>query len=993
MRWDRVVGVSGAESGSGYVIAPRLVLTSAHVTGADTSRVTVFRPGRVEIFTATVVWRGVSAHGTDAALAEVDDPDWPEPEPGPVVWGRTVTHEPGIRCITWGLPEFAQRTGHPLEVAQSTGILNPGDGYVGDRYVVKLDGFPPDDGTASPWRGISGAAVFCGDLLTGVVAADSAHLGHSALVAVPVYLLLHDPGFRAAVTPYGLGIRCESVELQELMDQQSPLRATAARTPAGLLTARRAVVPFHGRDQLLTGLRDWAAEPGIGMWLLHGSGGQGKTRLAHFFGEELAAAGWAVLWLDSRADRDRLRRAGQVVGAPLLVIVDYAEIRTRQLADLFDALTGRPGGTPVKVLLLARVGGEWLQHLSVGSDSAAEILSGVRTTALEPLDTTAAARRETYRDAIRAFAAALPALDVPGPADTDWTGVADAVAARPVPEFGSETTVLGVQMAALVELLDATVPTAAVESAGLRGLEDQVLAHEYRHWDTNTDRGVAKLGLATLKDLIAVTIVLKPQTFEDLDAVLTRVPEVAAERVVPSIEVRDWLTSLYPGQTAGVFGGLAPDRLAEQLVGRLMLDRTRPCLIETVATSGTLTETETEHLLSVCVRAAAHHTLTPAAGERLTAWCTNHPNVLMPAAIRVATHVEAPAPLLAAFDHLTSDPDVGTTALAQLYDSFPDRTQVLAPVAASVARALVERRRRTSPTSEDRSLLAGSLNNLAIRLGTLGRHEEGLAAATEAVDLYRALAADDPGTYLPDLAAGLNNLAVPLGEMDRREEGLRGATEAVDIYRTLAADDPDAYLPKVAMSVSNLVVDLRDAHQRDKRLAAATEAVDLYRKLAADDPGTYLPDLAAGLNNLAVPLSETGRRAEGLGAATEAVELYRKLAADNPDAYRPDLAASLNNRAVQLGGVNRRDDQLMAATEAVELYRTLAAGNPGAHLPSLAMTVTNLAAALGETGRRKEGRAAATEAVDLYRRLAEHNPPVAAIGMPRAQRVLTRLQE
>ena len=45
-----------------------------------------------------------------------------------------------------------------------------------------------------------------------------------------------------------------------------------------------------------------------------------------------------------------------------------------------------------------------------------------------------------------------------------------------------------------------------------------------------------------------------------------------------------------------------------------------------------------------------------------------------------------------------------------------------------------------------------SLNNLAATLSELGEREAALAAAREAADLYRALAAQRPDAFRPDLA-------------------------------------------------------------------------------------------------------------------------------------------------------------------------------------------------------------------------------------------------
>jgi tetratricopeptide (TPR) repeat protein len=72
-----------------------------------------------------------------------------------------------------------------------------------------------------------------------------------------------------------------------------------------------------------------------------------------------------------------------------------------------------------------------------------------------------------------------------------------------------------------------------------------------------------------------------------------------------------------------------------------------------------------------------------------------------------------------------------------------------------------------------------SLNNLGNRLSELGRREEALQAAEEAVEIRRGLAETRPDALLPDLAGSLNNLGNRLSELGRREEALQAAEEAV----------------------------------------------------------------------------------------------------------------------------------------------------------------------------------------------------------------------
>ncbi|MBF6522865.1 tetratricopeptide repeat protein, partial [Nocardia farcinica] len=968
MRWEQLVGVTGAGgAGSGYLIAPRLVLTSAHVVGEHATEVTVIRPGRPGEYTASVAWCGRGDGTSDAALVQIEDQAWEPPQVRPVIWGRTVTHQPGIACRTWGLPDFAQREGKASDTEQPTGTLNPGDGY-GHRHILHLTEHPPTALGQSPWKGISGAAVYCGSLLTGVVATDPDHRGHAALGVVPAYVLLAQSGFREVLERHcgTAGLEWAPVELQDLADHQSPTRAaTVAGTPATLLTARRAVVEFRGRDDVLADLRAWASRPGVDMWLVHGAGGQGKTRLAHQFGTDLAAQRWSVLWLDPAVDTaERLRVLGQVV-TELLVVIDYAEARVPQVGVLLTELAAHLGDRPIKVLLLARTVGEWWTQLAATSGAVGDITARTRHTTLLPLDDDVESRHATYRDTVFAFAGELPRLADLG--EVEWSRAATSVLARPYRDLGDDTTVLGVQMGALADLLDTHHPT-TTPVIGQQSLEDRILEHEHRYWTaTAAHHKLDGLGIATLRDVLAATIVLGATTSEELGQILTRIPDLIDQPRLVHTGIRDWLMSLYPGQSARAYAGLGPDRLAEQLVGRLMLHPTRDCIIETLAAT-TDNEGEAEQLLTVCTRAAAHPTLT-AITDTLTTWCVRHPTLHL-AAVRVATRVENPVPLINALDQIVSTPDTPPDTLITLHKAIPRQTRVLAATAAALTHALTEHYRRI----DNQPLLAMSLHNFAVRLGELGRHEEGLAAAEEAVKIYRVLAEHHPDAYLPDLAGSLNNVAVRLGALGRREEGLAAAEEAVKIRRVLAEHHPDAYLPDFASSLNNVAVDLGELGRREEGLAAAEEALKIYRVLAEHHPDAYLPDLAMSLNNVAIRLGALGRHEEGLAAIEEAVKIRRVLAEHHPDAYLPDLATSLNNVAVGLGKLGRREEGLAAAEEAVKLYRVLAEHHPDAYLPDLAGSLNNVAVRLGALGRREEGLAAIEEAVKIRRVLAEHHP-------------------
>ncbi|WP_147304375.1 tetratricopeptide repeat-containing serine protease family protein [Streptomyces sp. M7] len=983
---ERVVAVDGAGGqGSGYVISDHLMLTSAHVVPALGGSVKFFQPGRPVRYAARVVWRGTPGGRDDAALLLIDDPAWQPLKSSAVRWGRLVTSRPGAVCQAVGVPNMVQRPDRPVELWQATGTINPVSGRVDNRHVVTLGEHPPQSTDGSPWGGLSGAAVFCGDLLTGVIAADLAGLAHAGLHAVPLYVLFHDQTFRGTLTLHApeTDTGMEPVEWQGLADHTDTLNATSSRTvssPAALLRARRAVVPFRGREELLTQLHAWASPPGFGAWLIHGPGGQGKTRLAHHFATLLTRQKpWAVLWLRADAADGSLNVVATAT-APALIVVDYAETRTSQLTDLCQALArhgiGTGAGTAVKVLLLARTAGDWWQTLQDKTPAAEELLDGTPVTHLGALESKSGNRLDGYREAADSFAGHLPFVQ--GWHHHDWPALAhqltENISAAAINREGMSTA-LTLHMTALADLLDTAQPPHTTASpAPATGVEDRLLRHERRYWENSA---VARalhpaLTMDTLTHALAAAFLLGAPDRQQANKLLAKVPGLSDQSEDRRNNVHYWITALYPPADDSVWDSLRPDRLAERFTGRHLL--AHPNLPDRLLPAAT--EAQAQQLLTVSTRAATHPPLRGALAPLLTELCLRHPDTLVPAAIDVAPQTETPTPLLHALTRIADAPDTTLDTLRQLTARLPDASHNLAETAAHLAQQLADRYRALTAADPDAFLpdLAMSLNNLSIRLRGLGRREEALAAIEEAVTAYRQLAAARPDAFLPNLATSLNNLSALLGELGQREEALAAIEEAVTIRRQLAAARPDAFLPNLATSLNNLSILLGGLGRREEALAAIEEAVTAYRQLAAARPDAFLPNLATSLNNLSIQLGELGRREDALAAIEEAVTAYRQLAAARPDAFLPDLATSLNNLSALLGELGQREEALAAIEEAVTAYRQLAAARPDAFLPDLAMSLNNLSILLGELGRGEEALAAIEEAVTAYRQLAAARP-------------------
>ncbi|GAA0983787.1 hypothetical protein GCM10009551_030970 [Nocardiopsis tropica] len=965
-------------TGSGYLIGPRLVLTSAH-TVPDVG-------GRVQVHTATdhrprtgrVLWRGTPHSHDDAALVKVTDPDWSE-HAVTTRWGRLVTTTPGTPCQVWGFPDLVQRTGRAAETAQLTGTVAPGSHYVNHRHVVDLSAHPPrwlpheireQEQTGqrrSLWAGLSGAAMRCGDgeLVVGVVAADPEHRDHAALEVVPAYVLHHDPAFRTVLAQHGVPLALEPVEFAHLA--HSP-RAHHRPSPAALLEAHRQVVDFHGREETMRTLLEWCqGEEPLTAAVVHGPGGQGKTRLAHELTARLAAPDpqgrrWATVWLRQDTTVEELGPVKEAT-APLLVVVDYAETRTAQLVRLLQLCDRPPGHAPVRLLLLVRTLGEWWDQVNTATGHLLADLA--LQLPLPPLAPRATERAREYRTALGHLAEALPTARTPRPAD--WARIAAHLADPDLsgPEW---ETVLSVHMRALADLLDATQdPTAVTADTAVEG---RVLAHEFRYWDHSAAAyGLGDADLSQpLRDVLALAFALTPAGVEEADELLGSTAALEGQTTARRHQIRLWAGGLYPPDGERMWGHLQPDRLLEYFLGQ-RLQRT-PALfdphLDTVATA------DAERLVTLYARAAAHPAL-PSVGGLLTGLCTGHIRTLGPAVVDVATQVEHPGPLLRALEEATDDPDTSPEVLRDLLNALPLSSQRLAVWAERLTARLVQTRREQAEQDPDAHLdgLAMALQNRALRLGELGRPEQALEANDEALRHYRTLARQHPDTHLPHLALALNNQSIYLSGMGRVEQALEAITEALQHYRTLARQHPDAHLPDLAMALNNQALRMSDMGQAEQALQAIDEALQRYRTLARQLPDAHLPDLAMALNNRATRLAQLGRPEQALQAIDEALQHYRTLARQLPDAHLPDLARSLDNRATRLAQLGRPEQALQAIDEAVDIRRTLARQLPDTHLPDLAGSLNNQALHMSDMGQAEQALEAITEAVQHYRLLVQ----------------------
>jgi tetratricopeptide (TPR) repeat protein len=999
---------AGRSWGSGYVVAGPLVLTAAHVVGdvGATVKLRLLGAG-ADLLDGRVVW---SSHTEtlDVALVEITSPGHAMGDLPPVRWGRLVAARAGVACEAAGFPDVKVVRGPDGQVVMRdvehlSGEISPLTGAKARQLDVSMRSAAPEPtppSNPSPWGGMSGAALFCGPLLTGVIRRDPIGFGSRRLTAVQVAEFVGDGGFRRLIGAVaGRPPVAEPVELADLQARTWPVTS-----PASLLRADVEAVDFHGRDDLLHRLRDWCeAAGGLSARLLTGPGGVGKTRLAAQFARSMAEAGWAVLHLAEDPADTRLTNAYRAldgVATPLLIVVDYAETRRHQLHHLGTHLPDGQGG-PVRLLLVARTAGDWLREFAVASPGLA-FLSPSATPQIEvaQLADTVAGRRDAFARAVAGLAVRLP--QVAGQAGLDWARLASEVREPDLtqPRYGS---ILAIQMAALAELLQTGHGAAAPAAAP----EEVLLAHEERYWNRLARSRSADLpdGDRLRRWAVTTATVCTAATEDEAIATVRQTPGLTDQPDALHRATARWLHDLYEGQHQ-YWASLQPDRLAEHLVGAVLAEQ--PHLLDKSLPAATAAQAH--HAFTVLARASADHTQLSDTIGRLV---TTHP-ALAPAAARVATETEHPQPLTSALDALLAGGGLDRQLLHALADAIPLYTHVHQVRAVQIAAALVEAYRNETRDHGARRLghrrpravsleLAESLSYLGSRLFGLGRQEEALTANNEARQMYEALDAADPGAYEPDIVGQLGVHALDLNELGRHKEALVVADEAVRRQRTLvalAATGPEALQPYYRAHPGGFITDFVQPGRlgavppemfetslgvnlivlttvrwslglAEPALGSAQEAIRLLRGQATRYPRSSQPLLASSLIIASSLLQELGRDQEAVDAAREAAVIYRRLAGARPDAFLDARASASANLSAMLSGVGRREEAMDSAQEAVSTYRRLAEDLPDRYRPELAGALNSLTLARSNMGRHGDAVTSGQEAVAIHRQLAE----------------------
>jgi tetratricopeptide (TPR) repeat protein len=645
--------------------------------------------------------------------------------------------------------------------------------------------------------------------------------------------------------------------------------------------------------------------------LLCGEGGAGKTRLAADAARQLAADGWAAGFIPSDF-RERPFRLPKSKG--LFLILDYPEERpdeTEYLLRLIADVVDAP--CKLRFLFLSRRSYDyWASRVARCEGRFGRQEIG----ALSPL--LPADCLKLIREAAANFAQLAgtnaPSID----AAIAWI---DQSPLHRLPLYAGA--------AAIHAVLE---PTRQFGLAGADLLRNLAKREKRRVDQVSLAQ---KLGESGLSQLLALAV-LADGLDEHKAAELARLGAADGNDVVSRLAQTPWWR-------AGRLIRLEPDPLAAAFVEAALFPPAFPQGREALP----------EWLL-ICLKDLGEEL-----GHRLS-------RILYDCAALHADRAADAQPLAQSLDRMLTDQPERARALHVL--AHEPATTWTARSAARVAQILCGE-------AEDPALRGALLNNLSIRLCLLGRHDEALQRAEEALAIYGELAAANSAEHAGNLARVLANIANIHIDLQQHEIGLAPARQGVGILRELAALRPDDLSLDLGMALNALSRILSALGQRDEALSTSIEQVDIFQShQASPQADDVSADLAGSLTNLSNEFAECSQPEEALAAAQAAIEILAPLAKRHPDAYTHVLGGSLGNYANRLSAVGRHDDALQTALAAVEALRPLSDARPEAHAPDLAGALLNLANKLQALNRHRAALAICKESAAIYRVLTLARP-------------------
>ena len=346
-----------------------------------------------------------------------------------------------------------------------------------------------------------------------------------------------------------------------------PGRARAR--PAQLLDGKAEVTPFVDRDAELEKLTQWYdSTDRVSVMLVHGSGGQGKTRLMRQFAENIRkrdnqpmtyeAVSLTEIHVQEVPDAAAQADTGSTLGE-ILLVVDEADVwPTRKLLKLFGE-TVTWGSGHVRILLAARTAGWWWMNLCIKlapSEIRCHDPLQLRPLSLDDM-------RELAQAASSSLSKAMGRGNPPTLPQEIWDQLRDC------PPLSVELMVLG---RVLADVAGEPMPE------DLRAATEVVLQKEIRYWEGmygleggGADRDLSRIDrqLQSMARAVYVATLAGSVGYYEAQRVI-RLARMG-DSVDPQQIIQDH-ARCYPAEDVGFYLAPLPPFLAEEFLGLLIRD-------------------------------------------------------------------------------------------------------------------------------------------------------------------------------------------------------------------------------------------------------------------------------------------------------------------------------------------------------------------------------------------------------------------------------------
>ncbi|MGN9757563.1 hypothetical protein [Streptomyces sp. SD31] len=1007
---ERLVSLSAeGKRGSGYLLTPNLVLTAGHCVGSKGAAVTVRkycrREGSYELpddrQTFLVAVKGDAE--LDCALLEstVDDP-FRTGQGGrrdEVRLGRLVG-EDAVPAQALGFPRSGVTEAGArrwVNVEDVRGAVLPLTGSRREvrrlNFQIRTGGSPAVQGS-SLWSGMSGAALFAGDHLVGVITEDRATI-EGRLTALPVDAIIGDDGLDEAnacllrasgeAAPARVALDPVWAGGESLTPAYSPLPLRDQWSEADLLESRHGVVPFRGRTEQLDALVDWC-ERGDGqrIRLLTGGGTVGKSRLARELCRTMAGRGWVAGVVDP------LHVAFSSVCAlkeRRLLVVDDADAHAGQLDALLAEAAEHHGQDALRVLAVAQRGGLWWQAIRRRYEALVDAEDPPPLVPPREAD-----REDIYRAAVTAFRGWYAQSDpTDAPAQTASRPGSEAVADEEAqdepgvpglegPDFGSYLLIL------IQALVDARISIGKVPSRATgppsrsraNALLDYAIDVERQRWQTSAERHELPHDPVLLERIVAVCSLAVADGETDGE----RETEAARRlRLVPDLaDEPEWLTRAFARWQHAEFTGdgylrsLQPLRLAERLGAQVIatFPELATQLLDVGGGGPGIPDDPTDQARQIL---NVLHVLQLTAGSDAA-----RPDDTMAAENSMAEPAgdtgrgpSAQQRARGALERALRDHAVPVVRLVKQV-AVTDQDRFASAIGTSLAAALNSTLHKESAQEVAAQVLRefdATCADVLLELAT--------AVAEHAVHFHRRADAPPTQDNRRELAQALQRWSLYLASSGLRIRAHEVAGQAVDTFHALQqlspSEEHEFYLAEALKDLADRLVDVGRFEHADN---CAGDAIRRLEALYQRDPTRrHAFGLVKALCTRATAAHRVGRQREALQAANEACDLIEQLPQPGEgDAHEPDeiqsmRAFALRGLAWQLGASGHVDRAVAKGIESVEAYEALRQGAPGLWKRDIAEALSVLGVQHGARGEWDACVARHSEAVDGHYKALE----------------------